>query len=297
MKQPRSAHLALVVALTLFFGFALAQGGKYVNVSPDLKIYYEEAGTGDPIIFIPGWTATTWYYQQQLDHFSKNYHAISYDPRSQGRSSKTPENNNFKQRGDDLKAFIDTMKLSDVVLVGHSSGCFDAHAYFRAYGTENIKAFVCIDKNPKDVWEKEGDWSWAKTATDVLGGHNSMMFDRLNVTREFVQTLYTHPLPEAELNEFVDTTMATPDSVALMLQYDATAADYTPEVRMADGEIPVLYVLADADKAWAELGKTWFAKNAPNTKVVILKGTAHNMHMEFPGRFNAAVDTFLVGIE
>ena len=123
------------------------------------------------------------------------------------------------------------------------------------------------------------------------------MFDRRNFVRGFIQTLFTRPLPEAELNEFLDSTTMTPDSVALLLWYDFTAADYTPEVRMADGEIPVLFVLADADKEWAELGKTWLAKNAPNTKVVILKGTAHNMHQEFPGRFNAAVDTFLQGIE
>ncbi len=63
MKQPRTVHLALVIALTLFFGFAQAQGGEYLKVNPDLKLYYEEAGTGQPIIFIPGWTGSS-YYQQ-----------------------------------------------------------------------------------------------------------------------------------------------------------------------------------------------------------------------------------------
>ena len=302
MKQGHVVFPVFVTVLTLFFGFGLAQGGdaelqgKYVKVSPDLDIYYIEAGTGDTIIFIPGWTGTTYYMQQQVEHFSKNYHAISYDPRSQGRSSKTPENNNYTQHGHDLKAFMDALKLEDVVLVGHSAGCHEAHAYFRAYGTENAKAFVCIDESPKAIIEKEGDWGWYSAATDFVGGHNALAYDRMNFTRGFIPALYTRPPSKAEQERLVDAVMMTPTSVALQLNYDSAVADYTPEARMIDAEIPVLYVLADQE-GWADVGQAWLAKNAPNTEVVVMEGTAHSMHDEFPGKFNAVVDSFLEGIE
>jgi non-heme chloroperoxidase len=302
MKHLRTAHLAFIAALTLSFGFALAQEndaelqGKYVKVSPDLEIYYEEAGSGEPIIFIPGWTGSTYYMQQQVEHFSKNYHALSYDPRSQGRSSKTPENNNYTQHGADLKAFMDALKLKDVVLVGHSSGCKEAHAYFRAYGTDNVKAFVCIDANPKSLVEKEGDWGSELTLPFLRDFHNALAYDRINFTRGFIPSLYTRPPPEAEQERLIDAVLMTPTSVALQLDYDGTVADYSPEARMIDAEIPVLYVLADQE-GWTEVGKAWLAKNAPNTEVVVMEGTAHNMHDEFPGKFNAVVDAFLEGIE
>lgn len=297
MKHLRTAPLALVAALVLLSGFALAQEddaetlGKYVQVSPDLEIYYEEAGTGEPIIFIPGWTASSYYFRQQIEHFSENYHAISYDPRSQGRSSKTLENNNYTQHGADLRAFIEALELEDVVLVGHSAGCKDAWSYFRTYGTENVGAFVCIDNSPKDIIEKEGDWGWYSTAADLVGGHDALAYDRLNFTRGFIPALFSRPLTEGELNGQIDMVMRTPTSVAILLNYDSFTADYTPEARMIDAEVPVLYVLADEEGS--ELGQAWLAKNAPNTEVVVLKGSRHDLHVEFPDRFNAIVDAFL----
>lgn len=298
MRQPRVARSVFLTALTLFLGFGLAQGdeaeaiGKYALVSPDLEIYYEEAGTGEPIIFIPGWTASSYYFRQQVEHFSKNYHAISYDPRSQGRSSKTLENNNYTQHGADLKAFIDALKLKNAVLVGHSAGCKDAWSYFRAYGTENVSAFVCIDSNPKYIIEKEDDWGRGSKLTDLVGFYNSLAYDRLNFTRGFVPSLFVQPPPEAELNALVDMVLSTPTSAALLLDYDGTVADYTPEARMIDGKIPVLYVLADQE-GWTEVGQAWLAKNAPNTEVVVMKGSAHNLHVEFPDKFNTIVEGFL----
>jgi len=125
--------MAMLATLVTFGRGVLA--GDFVRVSPDLEIYFEEAGSGPPIVFIPGWTGTSESFQQQLSHFSKRYRAVSYDPRSQGRSSKTLENNNYEQHGADLRAFLDAMRMNGVILVAHSAGCFDAYAYFRAYGT------------------------------------------------------------------------------------------------------------------------------------------------------------------
>ena len=66
-------------------------------MSPDLELYYDEAGAGRPIIFIPGWAGTTEFYDLQMPYFAKSYRALTYDPRSQGRSSKTLENNHYLQ--------------------------------------------------------------------------------------------------------------------------------------------------------------------------------------------------------
>lgn len=272
--------------------------GKYVRVSPDLEIYYEEAGTGNPIIFIPGWTDSSYLFRQQLDHFSENYHAISYDPRSQGRSSKTPENNNYVQRGHDLKAFMDALDLKDVVLVGSTAGCKNAWAYFRAYGTENVKAFVCVEQSPKFIIAEgeEGGWGSTLENADLVGYHNAVAYDRLNFTRELLPQLFGTLPSEAEQNAVVDMKMMTPTSVALLLDYDGLVSDYTPEARMIDGKIPVLNVLADFGD-YTEKGRAWLAHNTPNAEVVVLKGSRFYLHMEFPDKFNAAVDSFFARVE
>lgn len=88
----------------------------------------------------------------------------------------------------------------------------------------------------------------------------------------------------------------TPTSVALLLDYDGLVSDYSPEARMIDGKIPVLNVLADFGD-YTESGQAWLAKNTPNAEVVVLKGGRFFLNMEFPGRFNAAVDSFLEGVD
>lgn len=275
--------------LGVAFGFCSnVSAGDYVRVSPDLELYYEEAGTGTPIIFIPGWTATTEFMRQQIDHFSKRYRAISYDPRSHGRSSKTLENNNHNQHGADLRAFMEALKLEDVILVVHSSGCYDSYAYFRAYGTENVKAFVCIDQAPKEIMAYEGDWAVVSAPSDYKELHDGLISDRQKTHRNFVQSAVTRPLTEEEKNWFVDQMMKTPTYVADTLLLEWHLLDYTAEAEMIDGKFPVLNILAESR---IESGKAWLAKNAPNSEVAGFG--LHLMFWEFPERFNAVVDAFL----
>jgi non-heme chloroperoxidase len=292
-RDTHPARCASLVLGTLVAICANASADEYVRVSPDLELYYQEAGSGTPIIFIPGWAGTTEMWQQQMTHFSKRHRAISYDPRSQGRSSKTLENNNYMQHGADLKAFMDALKLSDVILVGQSWGCLDAYAYFRAYGTQNVKAFVCIDSTPKAIIEKDGEWGSIKSAIDMKAFHDGIAHDRLKTTRDFLHSLVTRPLADAEQSWFVDQLLQTPTSVALLLDYDGNLADYTAEARMIDGKIPVLNVLADPGwyEGWTASAKAWLKDNAPHSEVVAFG--LHLMNWEFPEKFNAAVELFL----
>jgi non-heme chloroperoxidase len=283
------AFFALYAISTLTFA-----GGKYVRVSPDLEIYYEEAGSGRPIIFIPGWTGTTSYLNQQVTYYSKRYRAIAYDPRSHGRSSKTLENNTYKQHGADLKAFMDALKLKDVILVGHSWGCYDGYAYFRAFGTANIKAYVCLDQSPKDIMEKDGDWGTLRNAIDFKGFYEGIAYDRVKASLDFVQSMVTRPLAEEEKMRFVDELLKTPTSAAVSLMYDGSVADYTPEAKALDGRIPVLNVVADPGwyAGWASAAQNWGKTVAPRTEVVVLPGL-HLMHWESPDKVHATLDKFL----
>jgi pimeloyl-ACP methyl ester carboxylesterase len=278
--------------LLMFSGNALA--GQYVRVSPDLDIYYEEAGSGTPIIFIPGWIATSAVFNQQLAYFSKNYRAISYDPRSVGRSSKTLGNNNYTQHGADLKAFIDTLLLEDVVLVGWSLGCADAYAYFRIYGTENVKAFVCIDKPPKSIIEQETDWGSKNFPSDFKAFNEGINHNRLKFHSDGVPTMVMRTMTQDELHKFVDEGMKTPTYVAIALWLDGNLANYTQEAKMIASKIPVLYVLSEK-AGWTEKAKAWLTKNVPNFEIEAFG--YHAMFWEFPDRFNALVDDFLRNIE
>jgi hypothetical protein len=164
------------------------------------------------------------------------------------------------------------MNLKDVVLVAHSARCLDAYAYFRANGTQNVRAFACIDMSPKPIVEAESDWGDLKAAKDMKEWHDDITHDRLNALRSIFPAVFVHPLTEGERNWFVGQMMMTPTSVALLLNYDATMSVYTPEAKAIDGKLPVLYFLSNPGPVdgWTAIGKGWLATNMPHSDVVEL---------------------------
>ena len=280
------------LALTLSF-YAAAFAGQYVRVSPDLELYYEEAGSGRPLIFITGWTGTNEFFaQDQFPHFSKKYRVLAYDPRAQGRSSKTLEGHNYIQHGKDLRAFMETLKLKDPIVVGWSNGCTDVYGYFRTYGTDNVKAFICIDQSPKQHRAQKGDWGDFSEVSEVGGFINGAAYDRPALMNEFLPTMLKRKITAEEVNWSLDQVRKTPNYVAVLLAADGSFADYTPEAAMIDGKIPVLNFVSEAQ---AESAKAWLTKNAPHSKIVVLGN--HWMFHEFPDKFNAALDAFLAEIK
>jgi len=269
------------------------KAGEYIRVSPDLELYYVEVGVGTPMIFIPGWCGTTEFFAKyQIPHFSKNYRVISYDPRSQGRSRKTLENNNYTQHGKDLKAFIEALELKNVILVGHSAGCHNIYAYLRAFGTDNLKSIIFIDYMPKPIAAEKGDWAEFSNAMEVGDFVNGTIYDYRGLMTDFIPTLVHREMTQDELNWILDEVFKTPTYVAALSLVDVSFADYIAESQMIDGEIPVLNVVSEESAVSAQ---TWLTKNTPNSEIFLLG--KHMMFYEFPNEFNAAVDAFLKKIK
>ena len=63
-----------------------------LQVDDELTIFYQVSGTGQiPIVFVPGWTMSTKVFEKQLAHFAQStrYRFYTFDPRGQGKSTKT----------------------------------------------------------------------------------------------------------------------------------------------------------------------------------------------------------------
>ena len=107
----------------------------YFPLEDGAKLYVEETGKGATILFIPGWTMTHRFFENQKEYFSENYHVVTYDPRGQGRADKTTFKNTYADHAADLRELILKKDLNEIVLVGWSSGCLTMYEYLRAYGT------------------------------------------------------------------------------------------------------------------------------------------------------------------
>ena len=193
------------------------QPGQYIEVEPGVEIYYEERGTGSPIIFLPGWTFTTELFTHQLEHFSKSYRAIAIDPRSHGRSTVTLQGNNYGTHGTDLAKIIKALELQDVVLVGWSFGCLNLWEYVRQEGVENVKAVVCVDLSPKPLSVNGEDW--VEGPLDEIGGAFNAYVQSPKGQRDFVayyatEVMVQRDLTEEELFWIIEQSLKTPYYVA-----------------------------------------------------------------------------------
>ena len=128
------------------------KSGKYIDIA-DAKIYFEEYGEGEPLIFLHGNNGSIEDFYQQIPFFAKHYRVIVLDTRGQGRSTdltKTPYT--YEVFSNDLFQVIQKLNLKKVNLVGWSDGGNTA-LIFNAQHPELINKIVTIGAvlNPNGV--------------------------------------------------------------------------------------------------------------------------------------------------
>jgi pimeloyl-ACP methyl ester carboxylesterase len=267
---------------------------KYIEVAPGIELHYLDAGKGAPMIFIPGLTFSGEIFLHQIEHFSKTNRVIAIDPRGQGLSSKTVDGNDYLTHGKDLAALIDKLGLTDIVLVGWSTGNLDAWSYAKQFGTEKLRAVVTIDMSPLPLsadpkWWTEGTMEeLSQVATECLtSAEGSRAFFRDYATGIMIQ----HEMTPEELEYLLDLSARTPYWICRQLFCDAIFSNYLATAKKLGESFPTVMFIAEH---WADVAKPFVETQMPGTRTYVMGG--HLMFFEHPMRFNAALENFLAGI-
>jgi non-heme chloroperoxidase len=98
--------------------------------STDIELYYEDHGSGQPVVLIHGYPldGSSWE-KQTAALLNAGYRVITYDRRGFGKSSKTIEGYDYDTFAADLNTVLTTLDLNDVVLVGFSMGTGEVGRY------------------------------------------------------------------------------------------------------------------------------------------------------------------------
>lgn len=264
-----------------------ATAKNHVEVAPGVELYVEETGAGRPLVFVPGWTMTTEVFARQVPHFAERYRVVTYDPRGQGRSTKTCDGNSYPRHGADLARLADTLDLTDAVYVPWSYGCLEVWQLIGDRGTDAMAGVVFVDEAPKPF--QPDPTIWGEGDGQYLIDFQRAMTDRHHAaTREFCAAMWQGTPPADELDWVTGQSLLTPLYVALLLAADGVTRDYTAEAERIDGRVPVMHVVCEER---AEQARRWLATHAPAARCEALG--AHFMFWEFAERFNALVDDFL----
>jgi non-heme chloroperoxidase len=125
----------------------------YVTVgqenSTPIELYYEDHGSGHPVVLIHGWplSGASWE-KQTLALLAAGYRVITYDRRGFGQSDKPAEGYNYDTFAQDLHHLLNKLNLEDVMLVGFSMGSGEVARYLGKYGSARINRAVFISVVP-----------------------------------------------------------------------------------------------------------------------------------------------------
>src|SRR2546426_1413804 len=125
----------------------------YVRVgkenSTDRELYYEDHGSGDPVVLIHGYPLSGSSWEKQLPVLLESGHrVITYDRRGFGRSSQPTTGYNYDTFAEDLHKLVAHLKLRDFALVGFSMGGGEVARYIGKYGSKGVSKAVVIGGIP-----------------------------------------------------------------------------------------------------------------------------------------------------
>src|SRR5256885_2790664 len=113
--------------------------------STPIILYYEDHGSGAPVVLIHGWPLSGASWEKQTAALlAAGYRVITYDRRGFGRSSKTATGYNYDTFAADLDKVLKKLNLKKVVLVGFSMGSGEVTRYIAKYGTKRVRKAVLI---------------------------------------------------------------------------------------------------------------------------------------------------------
>jgi valacyclovir hydrolase len=91
----------------------------------DMRTYFEESGSGDPLLMLPGWGGTIDELAPLREALAPAFRVIAADVPGSGRSGPQPRTYTASYYRDDARAFLamlDAIEASPACLVGFSDG-------------------------------------------------------------------------------------------------------------------------------------------------------------------------------
>ena len=263
-----------------------------------VDIFYEDYGSGQPVILIHGWPLSRKSWEQQVWKIvEEGYRCISYDRRGFGTSSSPWDSYGYSALASDLNAIIEELDLKDAVIVGFSMGGGEVVRYLTDYGSSRIAKAALISSIIPLVKQKPDNP--AGVPEEALDGIIDMLQkDRVGFLKEFSKGFYNFDenkgkrISQAQLDyDFNIASFASPRAtIQAALAWMHT--DFRPELKNVT--VPTLIVHGDAD---ATVPIETSAKQAHEgikySTLEVIKGAPHGLNVTHAEELNEILISFL----
>ena len=271
----------------------------YITTPDGVKLHFEEAGSGTPIVFVHEFAGDLRSWDPQLSHFSRRYRCIAYNARGYPPSDVPESFERYSQElaRDDVLAVLDGLKIQRAFIVGLSMGGFATLHFGMKYSARALglvvagcgygavpaqrEEFQRSSRANAELMLKEGMAKFAATY-----GHGPTRLQlRDKDPRGFA--LYIKYLSEHSPKGSANT----------MLGYQARRPSlYDLRKEIAGITAPLLVIAGDEDDPTLEPG-LMIKRTLPKAGLAVLPRSGHALNLEDPALFNRIVEDFFHQVE
>ena len=250
--------------------------------STDIGLYYEDHGTGQPVVLIHGYPLDGSSWEKQTTALlAAGYRVITYDRRGFGKSSQPTAGYDYDTFAGDLNTVLNTLDLTEVVLVGFSMGTGEVGRYLGTYGSARIaKAAFLGSLQP---YLLQTDDNPAGVPQSVFDGIlEAVTADRYAFFKGFYKNFYNSetflgtPRLSQEIIDVSFAVAAGASATASVAAPPTWLTDFRADISKID--VPALIVHGTADNILPidSTGRA-FAKALPSAEYHEIEGAPHGM--------------------
>ena len=256
----------------------------------NVEINYYQQGKGDTtVLFIHGWCIDGAYWENQVEYFSKDYNVYAIDLPGFGKSRAERNNWTIEEYARDVTAFIETMNLKNVVIVGHSmageimlqTALTNNPQILGIVGVDNFK-IIDVEFTPEQMKQMTGFFPMLEK-------------DFKNSAPVYADMMLFHTTTSEEVKDRVKNDFANTDSVIgyetfmNQMQYANNDAQRLKQLNYK------LYLINSDGFPTNENGLKNHCKSG--FQVETISATGHYPMIEKPTEFNLILEKVLTGIK
>ncbi|MEV0893610.1 alpha/beta hydrolase [Promicromonospora sp. MEB111] len=249
-----------------------------------LRIAYERAGQGPPLVLVHGAAEDCRIWRPQLAGLADELTVVAWDEPGAGRSSDLPEGFGLAGFADGLAALIEAMGLGPAHVAGRSWGGTVALELYRRR-PELVATLVLVDTYAG--WK--GSLPAAEVRARIAGARRMLAAPPVELGLAFPGLFAGDPPPELVplLADIAADVRPATLAQQLEIMAEADLADLLPRI-----DVPTLLIWGRLD-ARSPLGVARrFEAAIPDATLVVVEGTGHMSNLERPEPVNDAVRGF-----